>query len=111
MEAVKPIAVVGMACRLPGGIANPEELWEACCQRRSGWSEIPTSRFNHESFYHPDHDRPGSVSVETAAPTTALVTDILISTIRKGRIFCKTISLSSTLPSSGLLRERRRLVE
>lgn len=110
MEAAKPIAVVGMACRLPGGISNPDDLWEACCQRRSGWSEIPSSRFNHESFYHPDHDRPGSVSVETASPINQLVTDNWISTILKGRIFCKMISLSSTLHSSGPLRKRQRLV-
>lgn len=110
MDAVKPIAVIGMACRLPGGISNPEDLWEACCQRRSGWSEIPRSRFNHESFYHPDHDRPGSVSVETAPAITHFVTDTSTSTILKGRISCKTISLFSTLHSSGSLRERQRLV-
>lgn len=66
MEAAKPIAVIGMACRLPGGISSPEDLWEACCQRRSGWSEIPKSRFNHDSFYHPNHDRPGSYIPEGA---------------------------------------------
>lgn len=110
MEAVKPIAVVGMACRLPGGISNPDELWEACCQRRSGWSEIPRSRFDHESFYHPDHDRPGSVGVATAPPINPAVTDIPISTILKGPIFCKTTLLSLMLHSSGSLRERQRLV-
>lgn len=110
MEAVKPIAVIGMACRLPGGISNPEDLWEACCQRRSGWSEIPKSRFNHESFYHPNQDRPGSVSVEMAPAITQVVTDTSISTILKGRIFCKTIFRCSTLHSSGSLRERQRLV-
>ena len=110
MEAVKPIAVIGMACRLPGGIANPEDLWEACCQRRSGWSEIPKSRFNHESFYHPNHDRPGSVGVETAPIITQILTDASVSTMLKGRIFCKTISLFSTLRFSGSLRERQRLV-
>lgn len=110
MEAAKPIAVIGMACRLPGGISSPEDLWEACCQRRSGWSEIPKSRFNHDSFYHPNHDRPGSVSLETAPAISQVVTDTSISTFLKGLIFCKTISLFSTLHSSESLRKRQRSV-
>ncbi|MER7845467.1 type I polyketide synthase [Kitasatospora sp. NPDC096077] len=39
-----PIAIVGMACRLPGGIATPEELWELVAEGREGISDFPTDR-------------------------------------------------------------------
>ncbi|KAJ5893876.1 hypothetical protein N7495_005567 [Penicillium taxi] len=54
-----PIAIVGMACRLPGQVRNLEDFWELCARGRSGWSEIPSSRFNAAGFYHPDPDRTG----------------------------------------------------
>ena len=56
-----PIAIIGMACRAPGQVSNPEDLWQMCSQGRSGWSKVPGDRFNHEAFYHPNSGRPGSV--------------------------------------------------
>jgi acyl transferase domain-containing protein len=54
-----PIAIVGIGCRLPGDVSNPEEFWELCSRARSGWSEIPKSRFNHDAFHHPNPDKIG----------------------------------------------------
>ncbi|WP_188307040.1 type I polyketide synthase, partial [Streptomyces sp. CBMA123] len=39
-----PIAIVGMACRLPGGIGTPEELWTLVAEGREGISDFPTDR-------------------------------------------------------------------
>ncbi|MEU8927921.1 type I polyketide synthase [Kitasatospora sp. NPDC048545] len=39
-----PIAIVGMACRLPGGIGTPEELWALVAEGREGISDFPTDR-------------------------------------------------------------------
>ena len=54
-----PIAIVGMGCRLPGDVSTPSDLWELCSRARSGWSEIPRSRFNHAAFHHPNPEKLG----------------------------------------------------
>ncbi|KAF8850340.1 BcPKS8, polyketide synthase [Acephala macrosclerotiorum] len=54
-----PIAIVGMACRLPGNVSTPDEFWELCSRARSGWSEIPKERFEAASFYHPNQGKSG----------------------------------------------------
>ncbi|KAI9729803.1 MAG: hypothetical protein M1818_008380 [Claussenomyces sp. TS43310] len=57
-ETVWPIAIIGMGCRLPGGASDPDKLWELLSEGRDGWSEIPSSRWNANSFYHPNPDAP-----------------------------------------------------
>jgi acyl transferase domain-containing protein len=54
-----PVAIIGMACRLPGQVSTLQEFWELCARGRSGWSEMPKDRFNPEGFYHPNPDRTG----------------------------------------------------
>jgi acyl transferase domain-containing protein len=54
MADIEPIAIIGMGCRFPGGVGNPEELWNLVSEGRSGWSEVPADRWNAEAFYHPE---------------------------------------------------------
>ncbi len=54
-----PIAVIGMACRLPGGIDSPERLWEAFLQGDDLITEIPADRWDAEEYYDPEPGVPG----------------------------------------------------
>ncbi|MEM7676094.1 MAG: polyketide synthase, partial [Myxococcota bacterium] len=42
----QPIAVVGMGCRLPGGVDGPEDLWRILVESTDAVAEIPTSRWD-----------------------------------------------------------------
>jgi acyl transferase domain-containing protein len=49
-----------MACRLPGGIHSPSELWDFLYEGRDARGPVPSSRYNISAFYSPDK-KPGSV--------------------------------------------------
>lgn len=61
-----PIAIVGMACRFPGNVTSPSELWELCVSGKDGWQPIPESRFDNKSLYNKDYSRAGRVSGSAA---------------------------------------------
>ena len=56
----KAIAIVGMACRLPAGATNVENLWTALASKQSGWGPHPRERYLPEKYYHPNPDKKGT---------------------------------------------------
>ncbi len=58
-ETVAPIAVIGMACRLPGGIDSPQRLWGALLRGDDMVGEIPLDRWDADKFYDPEPGVPG----------------------------------------------------
>ncbi len=56
---VTPVAVIGMSCRLPGGIDSPALLWDALLRGDDLVTEIPAERWDAESLYDPEQGAPG----------------------------------------------------
>jgi acyl transferase domain-containing protein len=62
MANAKDIAVVGYACRLPGGVANPDDFWDLLISGRDAVGEVPGERWERAFFHHPDPAVPGRAS-------------------------------------------------
>ncbi|TRX48200.1 alpha/beta fold hydrolase [Fulvivirga sp. M361] len=66
MKKYNPIAVVGMSGRFPGA-DNLSNFWDLLSGGKESLSEIDSSRWKHDKYYHPDRSVPGKTNQKHAA--------------------------------------------
>ncbi|NUH42776.1 SDR family NAD(P)-dependent oxidoreductase [Streptomyces samsunensis] len=60
----EPVAIIGMACRLPGGVDTPDGLWELLREGRDAVRGLPADRgWDTEALYDEDPGQPGTFYV------------------------------------------------
>ena len=59
----EPLAIIGMACRLPGGIDGPDAFWDVLQSGREVIGPIPESRWDADALYDPTPGTPGKMYV------------------------------------------------
>ena len=65
-SGVEPIAVIGMSCRLPGGVENPADFWRLLCDGVDPISDVPADRWNLKANFDADRSRKGKTYARQA---------------------------------------------
>jgi acyl transferase domain-containing protein/SAM-dependent methyltransferase len=61
-EKSVPIAIVGIGCRFPGGIHDPDSFWALLRDGKDAISEVDPERWSNDDFYDANPDAPGKIT-------------------------------------------------
>src|SRR5689334_15340674 len=67
VAGAEPIAVVGIGCRLPGGVTGPDSFWKLLESGTDAVTEVPADRWDAEAFYDTDMSVPGRMPTKWGA--------------------------------------------
>lgn len=59
--STEQIAIIGMGCRFPGGVGDPEKFWQLLSRGISAIAPIPSDRWDIDAYYDPDPDTPSKM--------------------------------------------------
>src|SRR5262245_23130724 len=57
----EPLAIIGIGCRLPGGINSPAAFWDALIGGVDGIRDVPEDRWKHSLFHDTNPDKAGRI--------------------------------------------------
>lgn len=63
--AHEPIAIVGMACRIPGDTNDVESFWRVLAEGKDVVGEVPPDRWDVDAYYDPDPNTPGKARTKS----------------------------------------------
>ena len=90
----EPLAVVGMGCRLPGGIDSPSAFWEALLDGIDAIRDVPADRWDHSRFHDTNPEKSGvirnaKVSINLMVSSLAISPPLRSESIRSSVCFWK----------------------
>ena len=64
LEAARdePIAIVGIGCRIPGGVTSPDSFWQLLSDGVDAIGDVPVERWDADAFYDPDLASPAKMN-------------------------------------------------
>jgi acyl transferase domain-containing protein/acyl carrier protein len=58
-QRAEPLAIIGIGCRLPGGVTDPESYWDLLQNGRHAVRKVPPDRWDPDKYFDPDPKAPG----------------------------------------------------
>lgn len=55
----EPLAIIGIGCRVPGGVTNADGYWDLLQNGRDAVRKVPPERWDPEKYFDPDPKAPG----------------------------------------------------